>query len=80
MREFWSAVTEGPGVQTLYPHEVGADRRTDTVIVRQGHRNTDETEPSQRQRRPSLVHVLMPDPRRITVTMPSMNGRATANI
>ena len=36
MREFWSAVTEGPGVQTLYPHEVGADKRTDTVIVRHG--------------------------------------------
>ena len=80
MREFWSAATEGPGVQTLYPHEVGADKRTDTVTMRLGDRNTEETEPSKRKRRPSLVHVLMPDLRRITVTMPSMHGKATANI
>ncbi len=80
MREFWNAATEGPGIQTLYPHELGIDNRSEDIAVRLGDRNTADTEPSERIRRPSLVHLLMPDSRRITMTMPSMIGKSRSNI
>ena len=80
MREFWNAATEGPGIQTLYPHELGIDNRSEDIAVRLGDRNTEDTEPSERVRRPSLVHILMPDSRRITITMPSMIGKSKSNI
>mgnify|MGYP001335963884 FL=1 len=80
MREFWNAATEGPGIQTLYPLELSMDKRSDDIALRLGDHNTMETEPSERVRRKSLVHLLMPDTRRITVTMPSMIGNSKSNI
>ena len=56
------------------------DKRSEEIALRLGDHNTMETEPSERVRRKSLVHLLMPDTRRITVTMPSMIGNSKSNI